>query len=170
MEKNGGGGWRKYAWVGEKCKNAGENKYNHPASGRHPAARTRPGRRRRGGSMTANHGMLPMTSTVMQPPPTTVRCCRTQHCRPARARVGPRRRRRRRRRCRRLASMDSVLVIMMTPARPYGRWRPALRADLPSHPRQPGLRPVRQRSAIRPCERSFPCCYCIRRYRACYQS
>ena len=48
--------------------------------------------------------------------------------------------------------------------------RPALGADLPSHPRQPGLRPDRQRSAIRPCERSFPCCYCIWRYRACYQS
>ena len=26
----GGGVWRKYTKVGEKCKNAGENKNNHP--------------------------------------------------------------------------------------------------------------------------------------------
>ena len=135
--------------------------------------------------------MLQMTSTVMKPPPTTVRCRRTPHCRPARPRVGPRRRRRR---CGRLASMGGGVaaqrrqrrpthgadlhnprrqdrrypVLMMrqeghrilrrrsarplqpwrlTPSRPYGRWRPALGADLPSHPRQPGLRPGRQRRA-----------------------
>ena len=43
----------------------------------------------------------------------------------------------------------------LTPAR---RWRSALGADIPSHQQQPGLRPGRQRSAIRPCEESFPCC------------
>ena len=138
--------------------------------------------------------MLQMTSTVMQPPPTTARCRRTPHSRPARPRIGNRRRRRR---CRRLASRgggaavrrqqqrpthgadlhwhnpqrpdrrDPVLVMRQEEHRilrrhsawplqpwlltPAGRWRPALGADLLSHPRQPGLRPVSQRSTILPC-------------------
>ena len=89
------------------------------------------GAARWGWSITAaKHGMLQMTSTIMQPPPTTARCRRTPHCRPARPRVGPRRRRRRRRS---LASMGGGVA-----ARRRQR-RPTHGADL-YNPRRPDRR------------------------------
>ena len=59
----------------------------------------------------ANHasGILQMTSTIMQPPPTTTRCHRASHCRHTRPR-------RRRRRCRRLASMGGIGLSRATRA------------------------------------------------------
>ena len=75
-------------------------------------------------------GMLQKTSTIMQPPPTIVRCRRTPHCRPAHPRVGPRRRRRR---CRRHASMGGGGAAQRRQRRPtHG-------ADL-HNPRRPDRR------------------------------